>query len=113
MDFAMTAHEIGAILGITPRRVTQYRDDGLLPTIERGKFDTAFLLYLRVGEKRTRNLRKRPDRDMLVALGWLGGVNDKPADDDVAAFSKLFERNGLTRDTALLAVGRAMQLVAQ
>lgn len=109
----MTAPEIGAILDLTPRRVTQYREDGLLPTIERGKFDLGWLLNLRLGEKRASNLRKRPDRETLVALGWLSGMADKPSDDDLAAFGKLFERNGLTRDAALLAVGRAMQLVTR
>lgn len=113
MDFAMTAPEIGKFLGITPRRVTQYRDDGLLPTIKRGRFDMAWLLYLRIGEKRASNLRKRPDRDTLVALGWLAGTSGAPAADDLAVFGTLFERNGLTRDAALLAVGCAMQLVAR
>ncbi|MDK3021714.1 hypothetical protein QO239_03720 [Cupriavidus taiwanensis] len=113
MDFAMTAPEIGALLGITSRRVTQYRDDGMLPTIERGKFDAAFLLHLRKGEQRSSRLRTRPDRDTLVALGWLSGMDDKPSDDDLAAFGRVFERNGLTRDAALLAVGRAMQLVTR
>ena len=112
-DFAMTASELGAGLGITARRVTQYRDDRLLPTIERGKFDPAFLVNLRKGEQRGNKLRNRPDRDTLLALGWLAGVNDKPSEDDLAAFCRLFERNGLTRDAALLAVGRAQQLMAR
>ena len=113
MSYAMTAPELAQMFGLTPRRIGQYRDDQLLPTIERGKFDVAWLLNLRVGEKRASNLRKRPDRDTLVALGWLSGTNDKPNDDDLEAFGKLFERNGLTRDAALLAVGRALQLVAR
>ncbi|EHP42305.1 hypothetical protein OR16_15289 [Cupriavidus basilensis OR16] len=113
IDFAMTAPEIGAILGITARRVTQYRDDKLLPAVERGKFDPVFLLYLRKGEQRADGLRRRPDRDTLLALGWLGGVHDKPSDEDLAAFGTVFERNGLTRDAALVAIGRAMQLVTR
>lgn len=113
MTFAMSAPEIGALLGITARRVTQYRDDGLLPTVERGKFDFAFLLYLRQGERRVARLGQRPDRDTLVALGWLAGMNDKPSDADLVVFPNLFSRNSLTRDAALVAVGRAMQLVAR
>ncbi len=108
----MTATEIGALMNITPRRVRQFVEDGLLPTLERGKFDFAFLLWLRKGQERAAKVRNRPDRDTLVALGWLGGVNDKPSDGDLAAFSKLFERNGLMRDASLLAIGRAMQLLS-
>ncbi|MFC0130736.1 hypothetical protein [Ralstonia solanacearum] len=113
MSYAMTAPELAQMFDLTPRRVTQYRDDKLLPTIERGRFDAAWLLYLRKGQERTTNLRSKPDRDTLVALGWLAGVNDKPSNDDLAAFGNLFERNGLTRDAALLAVGRAQQLMAR
>ncbi len=113
MSYAMTAPELAQMFDLTPRRIGQYRDDGLLPAIERGRFDVAWLLYLRKGQERTTNLRKRPDRDTLVALGWLGGTNDKPSQDDLAAFCKLFERNGLTRDAALLAIGRAQQLMAR
>ncbi|WP_275906127.1 hypothetical protein [Burkholderia semiarida] len=109
----MTASELAAIFEITPRRIGQYRDDRLLPAIERGRFDASWLLYLRKGEERAEGLRNRPSRDTLVALGWLAGSNDKPSDDDVAMFGKLFERNGLTRDAALVALGRAQQLVAR
>lgn len=109
----MTATEIGALMNITPRRVRQFVEDGLLPTLERGKFDFAFLLWLRKGQERAAKVRNRPDRDTLVALGWLGGVDDKPSEQDLAAFPSLFERNRLPRDAALLAVGRAMQLVAR
>jgi hypothetical protein len=111
--YAMTAPQLAELFNITARRVGQYRDDKLLPTIERGRFDMAWLLYLRMGEKRARNLSKKPPRDVLVALGWLGAVDDEPSKDDMAALCPLFVRNGLTRDAALLAVGRAQQLVAQ
>src|SRR5690606_29781144 len=105
----MSAPEIGAMLGITARRVRQYVDDGLLPTIERGRFDMVFLMYLRSGEQRTRNASKRPGRDTLVALGWLPGVGDTPTNEDLTAFAQIFARNGLTRDAAFMAVGRAME----
>jgi hypothetical protein len=108
----MTAGELAEIFDLTPRRIGQYRDDKLLPVIERGRFDVSWLLWLRRGEQRAERMSKRPNRDTLVALGWLGGVNDKPSDADLAAFGNLFERNGLTRDAALVSVGRAQQLVA-
>ncbi|MFV8668119.1 hypothetical protein ACNRC9_03725 [Ralstonia pseudosolanacearum] len=113
INFAMSASELGEVFNITPRRVTQYRDDKLLPAVERGKFDVSWFLWLRKGEQRAAKLRNKPDRDTLVALGWLGGVGDEPSDDDLAAFGKLFERNGSTRDAALLAVGRATGLLAR
>lgn len=109
--YAMTAREIGELLEITPRRVTQYRDAGLLPTIERGKFDMAFLMYLRHGELITRKAGVRANRDALVARGWLVGHPDELSPDDLTAFAGLFERNGLTRDAALLALGRAQSMV--
>ncbi|NVH69339.1 hypothetical protein G4D37_24715 [Burkholderia pseudomallei] len=84
-----------------------------MPCVERGKFDIGWLLWLRKGQERARNLSKKPSRDTLVAMGWLGGVDDEPSDDDLAAFCKLFERNGLARDAALVAIGRAQQLVAR
>lgn len=110
---SMTAPQLAELFGITARRVGQYRDDKLLPAIERGKFDMGWLLWLRAGEKRSARLDKKPDRNTLVALGWLSAVNDQPRDDDLAAFAGLFVRNGFTRDAALLAVGRAQQLVAR
>lgn len=105
----MTAADIGEMLGITARRVTQYRDDGLLPTPERGRFDISFLMYLRMGEQITRSKFKRPDRDTLVALGWLSGVDAEAPhfDQDLQEFGKLFQRNGLTQAHAHLALGRA------
>lgn len=103
----MTAPAIADLLGITARRVRQYATDGLLPAIERGKFDVGFLLNLRIGEKIKANTRTRPDRDTLVAIGWLSGVDTEPSPDDIDAFARLFERNGLRRDAALLALGRA------
>lgn len=113
MSYAMTAPELAQMFDLTPRRIGQYRDDGLLPAIERGKFDSAWLLYVRKGQERAARLSNKPGRDVLVALGWLAGVNDKPSEDDLAAFCRLFERNGLTRDAALVAVGRAQQLMAR
>lgn len=106
--YLMSAPDIAEVLGITARRVTQYRDERLLPTIERGKFDVAFLMHLRLGEKVKKNARQRPDRDTLVAIGWLSSVgsNDLTVE-DLDAFAQLFERNGLTRDQAMLALGRA------
>lgn len=103
--YLMTAHEIGELLGITARRVQQYRDDRLLPAIERGKFDVAFLIYLRIGEKLNPDTRTRPDRDVLVASGWAASVGSNPTADDVEKFVGLFERNSLARDAAMMALG--------
>lgn len=107
----MSSTEIGAILGITPRRVGQYRDDGLLPTIERGRFDLAWLCYLRIGETRARRSNKRPDRETLVCMGWLSAQDDAPSNEDLVALFGLFERNGISREAVLLAVGCAQGLL--
>lgn len=106
-QFAMTASDLAKMHDLTQRRVRQYAEEGLLPVVERGRYDPAFFMYLRIGEHMTRSAFKRPCRDTLVALGWLGGVANDPTEDDAQAFATLFERNGLAREQALMAIGRA------
>lgn len=108
--FVATSTELGQMHGLSPRRIRQYAEDGLLPVVERGRFDPVFFMYLRMGEHRTRNASKRPDRDALVALGWLAGVGE-PSNEDAQAFAKLFQRNGLSHEQALIAIGRAQGMV--
>ena len=109
--FTATATELGQFHDLSARRIRQYAEDGLLPVVERGRFDAVFFMYLRIGERSTRNASKRRDRDTLVALGWLSGVGNEPSNDDAQAFANLFQRNGLSREQALMAIGRAQGLV--
>lgn len=112
-EYALSAPELAALFGISARRVGQYRDDGLLPTITRGRFDAGWLHHLRTGEKITQSVRLRLGRDVLVAIGWLSCLDSRePEAEDLEAFARLFERNGLTRNEALLALGRAQQQMA-
>lgn len=105
--YAMSAPDLAAQHKITARRVRQYVEDGLMPTLEPGRFDAVFFLYLRAGELHTRNKNTRPNRDTLVALGWLKCLGAEPTADDIQAFTQLFARNGLSRDAAMVALGRA------
>ena len=57
-------------------------------------------------------MRKPKDAKTLVALAWLNGVGD-PSQEDITAFAALFERNGLSRDAALMALGTARGLLGR
>jgi hypothetical protein len=99
-----TAEQIGEILSISGRHVRRYAEQGLLPIIKPGRFDLTWMVHLRVGEELARKMgRQNLDRNTLVAL-----ARDKDQSaGDVALFVEMFERNGETRDAALIAMGRA------
>lgn len=105
--FEATATDLATMHNITTRRVRQYVEDGALPRLARGTFDAGWFAHLRTGEKVAANLRKRPSAPDLVAMGWLSAVGNKSSDDDFSAFGGLFERNGLTRAAAMMAIGAA------
>jgi hypothetical protein len=102
-----TAANLAEAHDITPRRVRQYVEEGALPRLARGTFDAGWFAHLRTGEKVASNFQKRPSARDLVALGWLSAVGKEPTDLDLEAFGDLFERNGLTRMAAMMALGAA------
>lgn len=104
---AHTVTQLAEMHDITPRRVRQYVEDGLLPKLSRGSFDVGWFAHLRTGEKMAARLSKRPTAPHLVAMGWLSAVGSAPSDADLEAFGNLFERNGFTRLAAMFAVGAA------
>lgn len=100
----LSADEIGRVLGISGRHVRRYAEQGLLPTIQPGRHDIAWMASLRVGEEVARKLNlDRLDGVTLAALGrdrsWSTG--------DTALFVAMAERNGLARDAAMQAKGFA------
>lgn len=108
--YEATATEIGSTHELTTRRIRQYVEDGALPKLARGVFDAGWFAHLRTGEKVASRRRARPSAQQLVALGWLSAVAREPADADLEAFGGLFERNGLTRATAMMALGAAQAM---
>lgn len=111
--YAWTAQEMSETFDITPRRIRQYAEDGLLPRLSRGRFDPGWLLHLRCGERRTANLKRKFSPITLVAIGWLRSVGAKPKRDDIEAGTALVERNGYTRDDFLLALGEASEIAGR
>lgn len=104
--YAMTATDLAAMHSLTPRRVTQYRDDGHITPLSRGLFDAGWFSHLRAGEALCKNHRRKPAAFVLVACGWLHAVGSR-ATEDRAHLVALFVRNGHTAEDALQALGEA------
>lgn len=105
LPFAFTADELAACFSITPRRVRQLAEDGDLPRLGRGTFDGAWLCYLLTGRKIMERTSPKLSAAVYVAIGWSSVVIG--AKGERQAFIGLFERNGLSRDDALIALGAA------
>jgi hypothetical protein len=107
LPYAMTAADLAADHGLTPRRIRQYQEAGSIRALSRGLFDAGWFAHLRTGEALTTHHRRKPGTHGLVATGWLHAVGGNPSKEDRAALVALFERNGHTGDDALQALGEA------
>lgn len=105
LPFAFTADQLAACFSITPRRVRQLAEDGDLPRLGRGTFDGAWLCYLLTGRKIMEAANKKLPAAVYVAIGWSSVICG--AKGERQAFIEMFERNGLDRDDALIALGAA------
>lgn len=105
LPFAFTADQLAAWFYITPRRVRQLAEDGDLPRLGRGTFDGAWLCYLLMGRKITGEGRAKLAASVCVAIGWTSASCGAKGERE--AFIGMFERNGLDRDDALMALGAA------
>lgn len=105
--YSMTAGEIGQALNITDRRVRQLAEEGLLPRLERGKYDLGWAAYL-IGSIRAFDgrIKKPNDPRVMVAFSWLAGCGEA-WQNDLPMLRELFVRNGYTAEDALIAVGQA------
>lgn len=114
-DHLMPIPEVAALLGVTDRRLRQHCEAGAIRRPERGMVDPAWALYFAAGTRITSELAKPPaSPDVLVAVGWVIGCGGAAgAKQDRALLVELFERNGKTRDDAMLALGQALALVAR
>lgn len=109
-NYTATAQELGAIFTLTARRVRQYVEDGDMRPLERGRFDAAWFGYLLAGRRMTANRPRKVPPHTCVALAWRAVTSGTAAERD--ALVKLFIRNGLTHDDALVALGSAEGLRA-
>ena len=103
--FAFTADELAACFSITARRVRQLAEDRDLPRLGRGTFDVAWLCYLLTGRKIMESATTKLPATVYVAIGWSSAIVG--ANGERQAFIEMFERNGLPRDEALIALGAA------
>jgi hypothetical protein len=103
---------VAQCLGLSPRRVRQFTEEGNLPRLGRGLVDLTWALYFQAGSLQVSNMARKPrDGKTLVALAWLSGLDKDPTAKDIENFADLFKRNGFTRDQALMALGRAEVLL--
>jgi hypothetical protein len=104
----ISSDECGEIVGITGRRVRQLAEDGMLPKLGPDKFDSTWLIWLRIGMAKYERLRfdKPTNPCVLVAIGWISGSRETWRK-DLPLLIGLFTRNGYTADDALISVGEA------
>lgn len=102
--------EMADLLGLTERRLRQFVEAGAIPRPERGKIDFGWAVHYFGGAKMTESLEHKPAPGVLVALAWATGQG-ADATAQRAHLIGLFERNGKTRDEALLALGHAQALL--
>lgn len=104
---------VAQMLGITDRRLRQFVEQGLIPRIERGKVDAPWAIHLFAGAKMTEQLTNKPDDPgVLVALAWLTGAGPE-AKASRHLLADIFERNGRSRDDALVCIGHAQALMSR
>jgi hypothetical protein len=103
-----SSDECGEIVGITGRRVRQLGEDGMLPKLGPDKFDSTWLIWLRLGMARYGKLRfdKPTDPRVLVAIAWMSCSLDTWRN-DLHHLEAIFTRNGYNREDMLIAIGEA------
>jgi hypothetical protein len=103
------------LLSLTDRRLRQHCEAGAIPRPERGMVDPAWALHFIAGTRMISELASPPtSADVVVALAWATGCGGAAgAKQDRALLVELFERNGKTRDDALLALGAALAMMAR
>lgn len=99
-------------LGITPRRIRQFIENGDIPRIGRGLVCFTWSTYFYAGSLIVEDWRTKPsDPKTLYAIAWLTGLGTNPSATDIEACAATFKRNGFSRDDALLAIGRAQRVM--
>lgn len=108
LEYLQPVNVVAECLGLSPRRVRQFCENGDVPRLGRGQVDLTWTLYFHAGSLQVSSLTRKPrDAQTLVALAWLTGLDKDPTAKDIDSFADLFKRNGFTREQALMALGRA------
>lgn len=112
-DYMMTAAEIGEILGVTDRRVRQLAAEAGIKAAGH-TYDTAWLLSYHAATKAAPESIKRAGAPAMVAWSQvagstIGGKSYLPEDGECLV--DIFARNGLSRDDAMVAIGRARHVL--
>lgn len=110
MTTNLTAPEIAEIVGLTPRRIRQWAEDGQLKRQGAGLYDVSWCIYLSIAHKAAPQPVKKRGAPVMVAWAWLGGAGKSPSAADRTSFAGLFKRNGFTADDAAQAIGTALAL---
>lgn len=101
-ETALSVEEIADLLDITPRRVRQLREDGVLLARGRGRIDAGHAVNARIGARMLpASKAAKADKFQLAAVGWLAGqrgIGVGPRELD--AFCKMAARWGLSREQA-------------
>lgn len=112
LEYLQPVNVVAECLGLSPRRVRQFCENGDVPRLGRGCVDLTFAMYFHAGSLQVSNMARKPrDAQTLVALSWLTGIDSNPSAKDIDAFAELFKRNKFTREQALMAIGRAEVLL--
>ena len=74
--------------------------------------DFIWCLHFYGGSVFVENWKQKPvDPKTLYAIGWLNILGGEPSAEDIERCTATFERNGFSREDALLAIGRAQGLM--
>ncbi|QXZ10777.1 helix-turn-helix domain-containing protein [Comamonas sp. Y33R10-2] len=111
MTTNLTAPDIAEIVGLTPRRIRQWAEDGQLKRQGVGLYDVGWCMYLAIANKAAPQQIKKHGASVMVAWSWLSGVANPPTPADRTALVGLFKRNGFTADDAAQAIGTALALI--
>lgn len=108
LEYLQPINTVAQCLNLTPRRIRQFCEDDQVPRLGRGCVDLTWAMYFHIGSIQVSDLARKPrDPQTLVAVAWLGGLGCRPSAKDIDLFAELFERNGFSREQALMAIGRA------
>ncbi len=105
--------EVARMLRISDRRLRQFVETGAIPRLERGKIDFGWALHYYAGSKMVEAMREKPNTLVMVALAWATGQGSEFFKTQREHLVELFERNGKSRDDALMALGHAQALMSR
>lgn len=114
-DHLQTAREVAETLRLTDRRIRQLAYEGKIKSPARGLYDITWAIhYVAAQAAAPERLKELNSPELMVAWSWSFDfvINKMPIDsENLELFVGLFERNGISRDNALITLGKAMAFV--